>query len=160
MATKKINFGKYKGAEYKNVPVEYIEWMWKNNFSVNLVNELRLITRFHNHGDLTTRKPYTNPNGTFAWVYGKHEGLFIMYIDTYKKKFRQYFLADKDGNHVRDLMSIDSTWGRQAKQGAVDVTLNDWVTLSPNGNKTIGKMIVSPYYEHFGWETYQVKVKA
>lgn len=144
---KVVTIGKYKGKYYSDVPYSYAEWQRINgNFSFmkNWLFETKKTTN------------YFIDDKIVRTIEGKHldrkmdDGTFLFYIEAtikYGKSERFYFLVDEKGNFLRDVMTFRSI-------GAIDTTKKEWVTLSPNGSTQIGKMLKSPYYEHFQYETY------
>lgn len=146
---KKVTIGKYKGQSYSIVPYSYAQWQRINgnySFMKNWLLETKNTTNYL-------------IDGKIKGIEGKcfdskmDDGNFLFYIQptiSYGKSERFYFLVDDKGNFLRDVMTYN-------RIGAIDKTKKEWVTLSPNGNKQIGKMLKSPYFEHFPYETYLVK---
>lgn len=146
---KKVTIGKYKGQSYSIVPYSYAEWQRCNgnySFMKNWLLETKNTANYLIDGKIIGKE-------------GKYldrkldDGTFLFYIQptiSYGKSEFFYFLVDDKGNFLRDIMTFRNI-------GAIDITKKEWITLCPNGNKQIGKMLKSPYYEHFPYETYLSK---
>lgn len=141
-----VNFGKYKGEPITSIPYSYAQWQrangnkkfycdWMDNNKFN--NRTEFIGGFSKDGHFLERK--------------LNDGKFVFKYSYDKKQF--YYLVDSNGQFMRDLQSFGHS---SVKQGAIDTTEQNWITLTPSGHKLMGKMIVSPYYEHFAYETYQI----
>lgn len=141
-----VNFGKYKGEPITSVPRNYADWQrangnkkfycdWMDNNRFN--NRTQFDSCYSKDGHFLERK--------------LNDGNFVFKYSYDMKQF--YYLVDSNGKFLRDLESFGSS---SVKQGAIDTTEQNWITLTPSGNKLRGKMIVSPYYEHFVYDTYQI----
>lgn len=151
----KVTFGKFKGELLINVPYEYAQWVRFNLglFGIKFYYEWLSASRFNKHN-------INSGNGSRMFEC-KYLEFFVYYIDTpYQflknriKCERLYYLVDINGNYVKDLVTIGDA---NVKQGAIDIDFTDYVTLSPNGHKSYGRLVVTPFYNHFPYETYQVK---
>lgn len=143
-----VTIGKYKGQPFQNVPKDYAEWQRRNN-NQKFYESWLLNTRYCKHNNFVQ---HTSPDG--RWMERKLEnGEYVFYIalGVNSSKGRVYYIVDQNGDYVRDLVSFGHT---SVKQGAIDPAYEDWVTLAPNGAKYKGKMLVSPYFLHFPYETY------
>jgi len=147
---KTLNFGKYSGKPLSEIPSHYAYWL-KSIGKKSLFNEwfanLRFLKRVSFSGS-------TSPDGHFLSRKLENGNMVFSYNigNTGLGNLGQgYYLTDSDGNYIRDLVSFGST---DCKQGAIDTTEKGWVTLTPSGKLINGKMLVSPYYEHFCYETY------
>ncbi|MEI2271813.1 hypothetical protein OHD16_06630 [Sphingobacterium sp. ML3W] len=145
-----VKFGKYSGNSFLNVPLDYADWI-----SCRGCHDFKLAWTYHRrllkHADF---RYGTSLDGRFL-EHKQKDGSYVFYVTEPDTRIRIYYIVDSEGNFVRDLKTIGSM---SAKQGAIDETFTNWVTLSPSGQKIRGKMIVSPYYEHFEWDTYQVSM--
>lgn len=150
MATEIITFGKYKGQQFSAVPYDYAIWQRTNNnwgfFAKWLEN-----TRFNKRTNFNSS---TSNDG--HWMERKTDEGYIFYYNVSGKSTsdRKYYLTDLEGNYIKDLLTFGDC---RVKQGAIDSDFIDWVTLTPSGKTIPGKMVVSPYFEHFQYSTYQVK---
>ena len=147
-----VTFGKYKGQPITSVPKQYAEWH-RFNGNKKFYSSWLDNNRFNRH---TSFKSHTSPDGRFL-ERKLSDGTFVFRYaingSGLGKYGFKYYLVDADGNYMRDLVSFGDL---SVKQGAIDPLKNEWVTLTPNGKKMIGQMIVAPYCEHFQYETYQV----
>ena len=147
-----VKFGKHKGLPYTAVPRDYAEWMsrqGKRRFYETWLKESRYLWI----PDIVSRYQcrHTSPDG--KWLSCKlNDGNYVCYIRTHKGP-HLYYLVDSSGHYLRDLKTIKEV-------GAIDDTQTDWVTLTPNGTKLKGKMLVSPDWgAFFPYETYPIKAK-
>jgi uncharacterized protein (DUF3820 family) len=151
-----VTFGKFKGQRFTDIPREYAEWLkcqGNYKFYLQWLTESRL--SLHTHFILGTSKDgrwleRKLPDGNYIFFITKYKDSPKRLIDT----GRIYYLVDKDGNYVKDFKTFGDP---RIKQGCVDEDFSDWVTLFPSGITIKGKMMVSPYWEHFQYETYQIK---
>lgn len=147
-----VSFGKYKGELITSISLEYALWQ-KVNGNAKFYSSWLDNNRFNKHLSFFTHK---SPDGRFL-ERKLSDGTFVFKYaingNGLSKYGTRYYLVDADGNYMRDLTSFGAV---SVKQGAIDETQKDWITLSPSGNKMIGKMIVAPYCQHFTYETYQV----
>ena len=151
----KVTFGKFKGELLINVPYDYAIWARYNlgNFGIKFYYDWLCSSRYNQHN--------LNTGNHNRWFECKYLEFFVYYIDIpYQflknrvKCERLYYLVDSNGKYVKDLLTIGSA---DVKQGAIDVDYTDYITLSPNGHKSYGRLVVAPFYNHFPYETYQVK---
>lgn len=149
MKTKKqaiVKIGKYKGKAYIEVPYDYADWHYRNGnrkFYLEWLKE----SRFNKHTTFMPMRRYLET---------KLDGNFVYFIELGNNvgiSNRLYYIVDGDGMWIKDLVTFGD--GR-VKQGAIDEDETTYVTITPKGHKMRGKMIVSPYYEHFPYETYKV----
>lgn len=146
-----VKIGKYKGQSFSSVPVEYANWMRRQG-NWRFYGEWLLSIRFTKHENF---KICESRDG--RWMERKlDDGNFVFYVnrDGKSSSGRIYYLVNANGDYLYDLLTFGSP---SVKQGAIDSNFSDWRTLTPDGRKYVGKMLVSPYYEHFAYETYQIK---
>ena len=145
-----VKFGKYKGLPYTAVPKDYAEWMsrqGKRSFYETWLKESRYLWIPDVVGRV--QKSWTSPDG--KWFSIKlNDGNYVFHVSTYRGP-NFYYLVDSSGHYLRDLKGF--------RGGAIDDTQTDYVTLTPNGTKINGRMLVSPPWEHFPYETYPIKNK-
>lgn len=152
----KVKFGKYQGQDIKTVPHKYASWLRVQGNKKFWVQWLEN-SRFNQINEVSSRSSHRSPDN--KWLERKlSDGTFIFYITKYlgrNQQTRLYWLSDSDGNYMRDLTTFGSF---DCKQGALDTTCEDWVTLTPMGRTIKGKMLVSPYWTNgFNYDTYQQK---
>ena len=141
-----VKIGKYKGQSFTVVPYQYAEWQ-RMQGNLKFYKEYLENSRFNKH---TNFQYGTSSNG--LWLECKLENNnYIFSYKTSPKEMTKFYLVDGNGNYLRDLVTFGSI---SAKQGAIDQTEKDWITLTPLGQKIMGKMLISPYWEHFPYETY------
>ena len=146
-----VKVGKYMGQPYTSVPKDYAEWQ-RANGNYKFYRTWLEQSRFALHTDFKC----TTRSADGRW-YSRDlkDGSHLFYVQptiSHGKSIRIYYIVDSEGNYLRDVTTFREI-------GAIDATQTDWVTLSPNGDKFAGKMLVSPYYTHFEWETYIKKAK-
>lgn len=145
-----VKIGKYKGRSFSSVPVEYADWMRRQG-NWKFYGEWIRSMRFVKHENF---KRCESKDG--RWMERKlKDGNFVFYVNRDGKATsgRIYYLVDPNGNYLYDLVTFGIP---SVKQGAIDPNFSDWMTLMPDGRKVVGKMLVSPYYEHFAYETHQI----
>lgn len=156
---KTLNFGKYKNIPLQDIPFDYTNWMSQMARTQALRNHAKAIYksyRFlkHNMTNLQDQRHVAVDESRRQYE-GQYENVHVFQVHSKHLHLSLYYLVDQDGNYIRDLSNI----GHQSvKQGAIDKEKSDWITLSPSGTKYQGKMVVSPYYEHFEWETYKTPI--
>lgn len=146
----KVTIGKYKGQPFSAVPYEYAVWQRSNNNWKFYAKWLEC-TRFNKRTNFNS----SISNDGHCMVQQTENGyVFYYYVSGKSTSDRKYYLTDREGNYIKDLLTFGDC---RVKQGAIDTDFTDWVTLTPSGRTIQGKMIVSPYWEHFQYSTYQVK---
>jgi hypothetical protein len=160
MESKKLmTFGKYKGTPLDQLPADYVLWLQVNccvkkaSFAKDLVFERRYMCIPLESIEHSYKQRVSVGVNTAFTERKTDNGSFVMQMQYMGETV--YYLIDQTGNYVRDLQVITGLFGRGAKCGALDTLEHDWVTLDPNGKRMRGKLLISPYWEHFAWETFQ-----
>lgn len=143
---KLAKIGKYKGCPYMEIPQDYASWQYING-DKSFFYEWQAEQKFRPH----TKFIYGELDCGRMMERKLSDGTYVFQIQI-KNRSTIYYLVSSEGEYIRDLYTFGSM---AAKQGAIDTTCTDYVTLTPSGQKLNGKMIISPYYEHFEYLTYQ-----
>lgn len=141
-----VKFGKYKGQPITEVPYDYAQWQ-KANGNKKFYCDWMDNNKFNNRVQFDT---CSSKDGHFMEC-KLTDGSFVFKYSYNNKQF--YYLVDCNGTFMRDLQVFGHS---SVKQGAIDTTEENWITLTPSGNRLIGKMLVSPYYQHFPYQTYKI----